>query len=283
MPNTFLALPAPASNGAGAGVDVSGMGASKTVIVTGTWVLAPEITIEINNDPAQAGSWAALETFNSGSGVGIYAVAAKWMRARVSNFQGGQAPVVNVGSSDDGATFASLPSPSGNGSGAPVNTSSLGLFKTIHIGGGFGGNVIVEVSTDGITEWGQVASVQSAGFINLTFAAQFMRVTRSGVPSTSTGSPVVNIGGSAGSGGGSVSGVFQAFDYVFTGVETTHFAVVMPHPMVTLLYGVTFGPQTEPDTFSFSWDTPGLLQFNVRTSAQVPAGRKVTLFVAELQ
>jgi hypothetical protein len=48
-------------------------------------------------------------------------------------------------------------------------------------------------------------------------------------------------------------------------------------------YGVVFGPQTEPDTFGVSWDTPTINGFNLRTSDQVPVGRKITLFVADLQ
>lgn len=80
-------------------------------------------------------------------------------------------------------------------------------------------------------------------------------------------------------GGGAVgsTGAVQAWDYVFTGAEGSHFVVALPSPRADANYGVAFGPQTDPDTFGFSYDTKTTTNFKLRTSAQVPAGRKVTL------
>ncbi len=92
-----------------------------------------------------------------------------------------------------------------------------------------------------------------------------------------------NAGSCVGGAGGSIVGVIQVFNYTFTGAEGTHFAVALPVARGDNKYGVTFGPQTEPDTFGFSWDTPTLANFMLRTSGQVPAGRKITFIVMELQ
>jgi hypothetical protein len=75
----------------------------------------------------------------------------------------------------------------------------------------------------------------------------------------------------------------QVFEYIFTGVEGVHFLVTLPAARASAAYGVTFGPQTEPDTFGVSWDTPTVNDFMLRTSAQVGVGKKITIFVADLQ
>ncbi len=194
MSNLFINLPAPAGDGAGTAVDVSAMGQSKTIVCAGSWTLEPTINVEINNNSNPLlGSWQSVATFQ-GAGNTVVAVACRYMRISVKNYRGGQAPVVNVGSTDAGTSFATLVATAGNGAGASVDTSSLPLFKTIQVSGVFRGNVIIEFSCDGGVTWAQAASLQSPGVQSSIFAADFMRVVRNGVPVNAPGLPTIDIG-----------------------------------------------------------------------------------------
>lgn len=214
MGNTFLNLPAPVGNGAGAAVDVSGMGAIKTVVVQGSWAVPlkrPTVTIEINNAAVSTdGSWAPVCPSFRGTGIQTFATAARWMRQRVSNWNGGAAPAVNVGSSDDGATFASLPVPSANGVGAAVDVSALPLLKTLQLGGRFSGSVILELAEDAAgTKWAAWQAMQAPGAQNQEATGYWARIKRVGVPTVDPyDPPVANLGASnpvPDSGGGSGS------------------------------------------------------------------------------
>jgi len=189
--NLFVNIPVPSSNGSGAPVDTSALGYTKTVSVSGSFVAG--VTIEFSNElvPTQ---WAPLVTFTNPDGF-TFDVACHWMRATVRDYKGG-APQCNVGATDDGATFASLAATPGNGVGPAVDVSMLALFKTVTVGGPFRGNVQIEVSVDGITDWSQIGF----GFSNpnaqsAVVAAQWMRVVRAGVPLIDPGLPIVDVGG----------------------------------------------------------------------------------------
>lgn len=188
----FAAIPALAANGSGAPVDVSTFGASKTFIVSGSWVLTPSINIEISSDPAQLGGWQSLKTLQ-GSGSFVVNVACHWIRVTVANFRGGVAPTVSVGGLNSGTHFAALPAAADSSVGAPVDVSTLALFKTIQVGGTFRGSLIVEASTDGGATYATVASVQAGAVISQEFTADFMRTSRVGVPQNNPGLPIVNI------------------------------------------------------------------------------------------
>lgn len=211
MSNLFINVPSQAANGAGAAVDFSTMGASKSIVVTGAWpeTMQPTIAIEVNNDPgAAAGTWAPLVTFQGG-GEKVADVAAHWIRAVVSNFKGGTAPQIDIGGQleADPALFVQLVAPAGTGVGAAVNISALGSFKSIHTANAFRGTTIVEMSTDGATEWAQPFSTQAPGLQSGIFTASFARVRRVGVPQVNPGLPVVNIGATNPPGGGGVVGI----------------------------------------------------------------------------
>jgi len=201
--NLFIQLPALAQNGPGTPVDVSDLASLKTVVITGSWRLTPNITIEINLDPAMAGGWAPLETFQ-GAGMQTFGVVAYWMRARVSNFKGGQAPEVWIGADTDLVSFAAMAAPAGAGSGAAVDISALPPYKTVQVSGVFQGQVNIEISEDGGTSWATAFSFGSgqAGFQNASLIADFMRVKRVGVPTLAAGTPVVNVGATTVPGGG---------------------------------------------------------------------------------
>lgn len=191
MANIFVNIPVPAGNGSGAPVDMTAFGGSKTISVAGPFVAA--INFEISNELVPT-KWAPAATFLQPGGQNLN-LACHWMRATVTNFKSG-VPVANVGGTDDGALFASLPVPAGNGVGAAVDVSALGLFKTVTVGGPFRGNVQLEVSEDGITKWSQIdfgfpTPDQNSDIV----AAHYMRATRTGVPTIDPGLPIVDVGG----------------------------------------------------------------------------------------
>ncbi len=205
MANQFQSVTAPAGNGVGAAVDFSSYGANKTIIVAGQWSLEPTVNIEINNDPGQAASWQSIATFQ-GSGKVSIDVACYWIRARVSNFRGGQAPVISVGGTSAGALFATLVATAGDGAGADVDTSALGIFKTVQVSDAFRGSTIIEISNDGGFTWSQMMAFSAPGSQSALFIAERMRVVRNGVPLLAPGLPIINVGAcdnvSGGGGGG---------------------------------------------------------------------------------
>ncbi len=130
MANQFVNLPCPTGDGTGAPVDVSTFGALKTMICGGD--ADATVNVEFNNDAAQNGTWHTLVTFQP-RGSATRSAACHWMRVRVSgyNVNAGGTPTISLGGTDDGSDFAFLPSPAGNGVGAPVDVSTLGNFKTV--------------------------------------------------------------------------------------------------------------------------------------------------------
>src|SRR6185295_13821712 len=207
--NVFTAIPVPVGNGIGAPVDLSAYGATKTIIVAGT--ARSTINVEYNNDPAQAGGWQSMATIqNNGPNPITVNVACRWVRIRVSGYNTsvGGTSSVNIGGTDAGTQFVALPVPAGNGAGAAVDVSGfLGLFKTVQIGGAFQGNLIVEISEDGTTEWAQPFSFQTPGGQSAIIVAHWMRVSRSGVPVLNPGAPVCNVGFTSTSEGSTSSSV----------------------------------------------------------------------------
>lgn len=214
-------LPALAGNGSGAAVDVSAFGAIKTVTVqpTGAVLGSPFVTIEVSNDNV---NWAPLETFLI-PGTNTFQVACNFMRATVSNYKEGAAPVVEVGGTDDGSLFLNVAVPAGNGTGADVSAATLPLFKTVQIGGAFQGVVIVEISEDGGVSWVQGFTFNAPGIQSALIAFNRVRVTRQGVPLVAPGAPVCNIGATVPTGGGGGGGgggtVAASFLYTVTGAE----------------------------------------------------------------
>lgn len=212
MANLFINIPVPAANGSGAAVDVSTMGSSKTISLTGPFVAT--VTIEVSNELVPT-DWAPLISFTVPDGI-VRDVAARWMRASVADYKSG-APACDVGSDDTGTTFVNLPVPVGNGAGAAVDCTALPLFKTATVAGPFRGNVQIEVSTDGGGSWSQLGmGFNNPGYQNQKLTAGFMRVVRAGVPLIAPGLPIVNIGAcAAGGGGGGSSGAVASTCYIF--------------------------------------------------------------------
>lgn len=207
MATIFISLPAPAANGSGAATDASAFGATKTFIISGTWSQEPLITIEFNNSASSSdGSWQAIRTVQGAAEFTID-VACKWLRATVASFRGGATPVVNVGGTDDGTTMVNVVAPAGDGNGAGVDVSALGLFKTVQVAGTFKGSTLIESSNDNGVTWVTQSSFQSPGALSGIYAIDLVRVSRSGVPQVGGGLPIVNIGIADSGGGGGGDGV----------------------------------------------------------------------------
>ena len=283
MANIFTSIPVPTANGSGAAVDVSSFGASKTISVAG--ILPGAVIVEISNQLVPT-SWAPVASFSNPDGIVVNA-AARWMRATVTGFVPGfvtPTATCDVGGTDDGATFANLPVTAGNGSGAAVDISSLGLFKTIVVGGTFGGNVQVELSEDGASNWSQIGfGFPQPGQQSQIVAAHFMRVTRGGVPTIAPGMPTVDVGGCApvgggGGGGGNVTPVI----YTAVGGEQT-FNVPIGKTLTTTAYVVT--GSTAGTAFQITMDMPTsgrtTTQFQVVTSAPLTAGDILNFLLAD--
>ena len=189
MSQIFVNLPVPSADGSGAAVDVSSFGPLKSIAVSGGADCT--IVIELSNDPG-ALFWAPVRVFQNS---GQYTVqnACMWMRATVQNYRTGT-PQVDVGGTNEGTSLLQLTVPAGNGVGAPVDVSGLGLFKTIQIGGSFRGAINVEISEDGVSNWAQIASFNGPGAQTLAIAAHHARVSRNGVPDVNPGTPICWIG-----------------------------------------------------------------------------------------
>src|SRR5574338_585069 len=207
MANIFTNLPVPAgANGSGAAVDTSGCGGNKFIVVDGSWTLPdrpPTVTIEINNDATPNGTWAPLFSF-VGNGKKLITCAARWMRATVSHYRGGTNPTVNFGSTDDPASFVTPAVPAADGVGAATDITALPEIKTITIGDTFTGAVILEYSEDsGGVDWAELPAMWAPGTLTFPLIANWIRVRRQGIPTSATpGTPIVNLGGVAPSGGG---------------------------------------------------------------------------------
>lgn len=182
MANLFLDIPVPASNGSGAPVDVSAMGATKSFVCGGGFQAT--VNVEFSTD-AGALTWAPLATFQRSGNLTVD-VAARWIRAVTSEYRGG-APNLGVGSSDAGTLFALLLA-----DGSSVDVSTLPLFKTVVSPSA----ALVEVSADGVS-WAQIFSLPNAGDESMSVYAQFARVT-GGVDVTLAGANDGSAGGGEG-------------------------------------------------------------------------------------
>lgn len=248
MANVFLSLPVPAVDGVGAAVNCLVMGSLRSIVAGVTPGPSGEgmrctLNIEIADSavaPVSDDQWNPIATFSADFGDDItVSIAAKWMRVRRANsrFPAG-VPSVSVGSTDDGTMIANLPVTAADGTGAGVDTSALGPWKTVCVGGTYRGNVNVEISEDGVFYSNQYSflnpNAQSGAFMS-----KFMRVVRDGVPTINPGLPVVNVGACAmpGGGGGGGAGGLQFF--VVAGVVgQSLYPVVLPAARADASYEV---------------------------------------------
>ena len=204
MPNQFVTLPVPVGNGTGAAVDVSAMGAEKTVVVCGGAFVAA-VHIEVSNDGV---TWGPFIDFTA-CDWDNYIVSCRFMRVRVSGYKSG-APVAAVGASDAGASASiSLPVPAGNGVGTAVDTSVLGPLKSIVVAGSYDAVVTIQISEDGVT-FSDAESFPKPDRENIEAWARFMRVRQSGYVSGAATVTVTGSSMSAGASGGASGNVSLA-------------------------------------------------------------------------
>lgn len=205
MANVFTTIPVPSANGSGAGVDMTANDGLKAFICdVGSANEDIAITLEFSNEAVPT-SWVPLVTFQ-GNGFWNQAIACRWVRATVENYKRGTPSPIRVGTSDNvGTTFATPVAPAGDGSGVAVDISAEPPLKTFHVGGTFRGIVLVEISEDGTT-WYEAASFQRPGYYPMVVIAQFLRVSRTGVPLIAPGLPIVNMGATQPVGGGGGGG-----------------------------------------------------------------------------
>ena len=246
MANQFIAIPAPAANGSGAAVDVSSFGALKTFQLASLG--GAYVTLEMSNQ-AVATKWSPIKTFQA-AGEETIVVAARWLRATTSNYQGGGAPVVNLGGDDSGAQFVELVAPAGNGEGVAVDVSALPAFMTVQVGGSFKGAINIEISEDAGATWSEMASFRGPGHQSFVAVAAQLRVKRNGIVFPNGPTPVVFVGATApvGGGGGGGGGNSQVFLYTVTGLEPDpqNLTIPLPAPRANANYGV----QVELGTFT---------------------------------
>lgn len=229
--NVFVTLTPPVGNGSGAAVDVSSMGATKTIAVGSSGgVYEPITTVEVSQDGI---SFAPIASFQGRKEVTI-AVACKYMRETISNFKDGSIPTVGVGADDTDSSQTSLAVPAGSTEGAASVTSSLRQIKTVQVGGDFRGTVNIQISDDGGVTYTTVMSFNLPGVQTAMFTADHMRVSRSGVPQVSPGLPTVIVADAGPAGGGGSGGLFQAFSYTVNGLEADASSLPITLPVAYL-------------------------------------------------
>lgn len=179
MSNVYANLAVPAADGVGAAQSVVTMGRTKTITVGGQ-LIGPTLTVEFSLDNT---NWVPLKSWSS-PGKKTIDVAAGWMRVRIAGYLAGTgmtlAANVDVGSNDAGTRILQLPAPAIDGTGAAVDVSLLGTFNTIVVAGAItGGTTHIEVSEDN-TDYLALKSFNGIGHFSKEFAAQYMRVRRTG-------------------------------------------------------------------------------------------------------
>jgi hypothetical protein len=216
--NDFVTLPTLAGNGASVGVDVSGMGATKTIVLGGATggAYEPVVAIQVSMDNV---NWASLCSFQGKTQKTIN-VACHYLRTFLSGFVNGAAPSVGVGGDDTGVGFTTLNVTAGNGASVAVGTSTTNPFKTVQVSGVFSGVLDIQISEDGGVTFATVMTFTATGIQSAVFAADHMRVNRKGYASTTPGTPtvVVSDGVLAGSGSGGAAGS-QELRYTAVGGE----------------------------------------------------------------
>lgn len=196
MANIFVNLVVPSSNAAGAAVDVSAMGQTKSIVMGGS--LVGSVNVEYATDGAGT-VWAPLTTFQGPGSITID-VAAHWMRAVTSNYKSGTANC-DVGGSDAGTSFVQIVAPAASGAGTPVAIDTLPLFKTVVVSGPFTGSLTLEVSEDG-ADYAQAMTFYRGGAQSASFFGAFARIRRNDVAGGVT--PTVWMGAANAGGGGAL-------------------------------------------------------------------------------
>lgn len=185
MGNLFVNLPLVA--GIGPGVDTSGMGKTKTFLITP--FSRGSVTLEASVDGGV--SFGPVGILSPGAERIVVDCAAEFMRAvNRSNATGS----VAVASSDEGGRFALLPIDL-SGAGTPVDISDFGVFTTVVAGGTVeAGSVAVQVSDD-LSSWSTCALFAgSKTVVHCEITARWMRTLCTKNEGNGTFAPSIGIG-----------------------------------------------------------------------------------------
>ena len=184
--NTFRTIPVPVlSDGVGTSVPIIGRGL-KTFVIGGTFVA--DVTIEAAID----GSFAPLFTVDKPKQFRDIVTVFDDVRVVISNHVSGQA-IVEFGGDLAINEFAAFTVPSEDGVGPPLDTSTLGSFKSIFTDGEFEAVLTIEVgeSLDGpFAPIGRLDRTEN--IFEQIVVCQFMRIV---VSDHVSGQPIVKVGG----------------------------------------------------------------------------------------
>ncbi len=194
MGNLFFNLPLPAGNGPGAAVDVSSLGAPRTIECVGSFVGAT-IAIEASSDGGA--TFSPLTSFQNKGGEQVLPAVVQFVRTLVS---GRKLTVpfsanVDIAANDGGSLFAVLPLPVQNGAGVAVDLSAFGNLTTVNVTGAFAGaSVAVEISEDNLAWAPLVAFGGQGGIKTKDVTAAWARANVSGRKTAVPFGAVVAIG-----------------------------------------------------------------------------------------
>jgi len=205
MSNVFINLPVPVAPGIGPAVFVSGIAPQKSLVLEGPGGLLPAQTgangvlvLETSQDGVM---FAPLLTLNllADPRIPPFTVVAAWMRVRRAAGFGGNVILGVAGESTTSNAYGIFAVPA-NGVGIPLDTSTLGVKKTVNVVGSYAGAVVIEGSADGGATYDPILTCDSGNSNVYVFSGvwQFMRVRRVG---SDNSVPVVTIGGHPGGGG----------------------------------------------------------------------------------
>lgn len=179
--NVFANLPMPALNGGGAAVDVSTMGAQKTIVISGTFP-GRAVEVQISQVAGGASGYTPVRTFTDGETKLVIPVAARFMRAFVKNRVTGDSFSCNVdvGAPEARCEFGVVPIPGADGDGADLAAGTFGSFHTFSMVGDFNGaRVIIEASEDG-TAYAPVLTFTGPSQQSWSGVARFFRANLKG-------------------------------------------------------------------------------------------------------
>lgn len=222
MATLSIDLPVPGTLGPGATINVSALGADRTIQVTGTGFRA--IGIEGSNDGV---NFVTLATFQRPGQCRVLRVAVAFMRAVVQSIVSPFQPVVanaDVSGEDSGTIVAVLVVP-GAGVGAAVDVTALGPIKSaivvpsVPLPANAFGSVVLEGSGDGIDFVPKMSFGGPGGLQTREFITSFMRARRIG--GSIAASLVCQIGGATPPGGGGISAITVQDEGIVVGSRST--------------------------------------------------------------
>lgn len=205
MSNVFAALPVPAGDGVGAWVDTSSLGPARSITVDGG-AFSGNLFVEASNDGAANAVPLSIGPIISGA-ASAYEITAtlQFMRVRRTGSTGGAlgSPNVTVGGEVEAtAIYGTMDVPTGDGAGAAFDLSAGGPYNTFAVAGPFTGQVLIDVSNDGVNFTSSLLFI--AGQAPQTFFGVLASARVRRQFSTGGAAPAISVGSGGSAAGGSV-------------------------------------------------------------------------------